>query len=437
VVLRFMHTADWHLGHTLAGHARDAEHRHVLEHMLDVIEREHVHALLVAGDVYDTGNPPAAAQTTLYAFLARLKQRCPQVQVVVIGGNHDAPGRIDAPAPLLQPLGVTALGAVRKSADGLFDAHASLVPLMLDGDVAAVVVAIPFLRAADLLVARTDEAHTDLVQAAVRDAYARATDEARRQHPGVPLVLMGHLHAQGGRLSTASERPVFGNQHAISVPSITGQASDVAYVALGHLHLAQSLSDPRVCYSGSPIPLSMTERHYHHSVSIVDVGANTTKSRVALHALPRLVKMLRIPDEDPESTLGSLPLFRAPAPPLSEVLDRLRALDVGDLPTEQHAFLEVRVALEQPVPDLRARIEQALEGKPIRLTRIHKTSPSVEAALADVVGRVDEHATLEDLSPTSVFSSLYARRFDNDPPPALLAAFRQLLSDVRAHDETT
>jgi DNA repair protein SbcD/Mre11 len=430
VTLRLLHTADWHLGHTLAGHARDAEHNHMLRHLVSVIEEQQPHALLLCGDVYDTGNPPAHAQAAFYSFLAAARRAAPTMRIVVIGGNHDAPGRIDAPAPLLAPMNVVTMGAMRQASDGRCDGPACLVPLHVGQAVAAVAVVLPFLRAVDLLPPQHHAPHSDLVQAAVADAYARASDAARSLYPGVPLVMLGHLHAQGGRLSATSERPLFGNQHAIALPSITGGASDVAYVALGHLHLAQALADERIRYSGSPIPLSMTERHYQHSVSIVDIDGHRAHHRTL--ALPRLVPMLRIPDDDPEPTIGSLPLFRAPAPPLDDVLDRLRALELADAPPDQRAFLEVRVSLQQPVPDLRARIELALADKPVRLTRIHKTSPAVESALADAVDAATGPAALEDLSPMSVFASLYARQYDVEPPAELLRAFRDLLADTKA-----
>jgi DNA repair protein SbcD/Mre11 len=433
MTLRLMHTADWHLGHTLAGHGRDAEHAHALRSMLHTIEQERPHALLICGDVYDTGNPPAAAQAAFYSFLANAKKLAPAMRIIVIAGNHDAAGRIDAPAPLLTPMDVSTMGAMRHGADGRCDGPACLVPLHVGNDIAAVAVVLPFLRAVDLLAPDGHRPDADLVQAAVADAYARASDAARQLYPRVPLVLLGHLHAQGGRLSTMSERPVFGNQHAIALPTLTGGSDDVAYVALGHLHLAQALADPRVRYSGSPIPLSMTERHYTHSVSIVDVEGKSAVHRAV--PLPRLVPMLRVPDDDPEASLGSLPLFRAPAPPLDEILDRLRALQVDDAPPELRAFVEVRVSLHQPVPDLRARIELALADKPVRLTRIHKTSPAVESTLADAVHAVSGPQALEDLSPMAVFASLYARQYDVEPPQELLLAFRQLLAEVRAAPE--
>src|SRR5688572_7407237 len=148
--MRLLHTSDWHLGHTLYDTSREAEHAAFLEWLLDTLEAHKVDALLVAGDIFDTANPSAEAQASWYRFVAQARIRCPKLDVVVIGGNHDSAARLDAPDPLFAALDVRVVGGLPK-ARGSVDLERLLVPLKnAQGKVGAWVAAVPYLRPADL-----------------------------------------------------------------------------------------------------------------------------------------------------------------------------------------------------------------------------------------------------------------------------------------------
>ncbi|MBZ0119318.1 MAG: exonuclease subunit SbcD, partial [Sandaracinaceae bacterium] len=104
--LKICHTADWHLGHTLHGHGRDYEHERFLAFLADSLEQEACDALIVAGDVFDTANPPASAQALFFFFLAEVRRRLPRLDVLIVAGNHDSAARLSAPGPVLRALGV-------------------------------------------------------------------------------------------------------------------------------------------------------------------------------------------------------------------------------------------------------------------------------------------------------------------------------------------
>ena len=99
--MKIFHTADWHLGNTFHGYDRTQEHRHFLDWLLDRLREQQPDALIVAGDIYDSPNPSAAAEELLYDFLLQATDAVQGLQVVLIAGNHDSAGRIDAPASLL------------------------------------------------------------------------------------------------------------------------------------------------------------------------------------------------------------------------------------------------------------------------------------------------------------------------------------------------
>jgi exonuclease SbcD len=116
--MKILHTSDWHLGHSLHDHSREAEHQAFLAWLLDTLEVESVDALLICGDVFDNANPAAQSQALWYRFLAEAQHRLPGLDIVVIGGNHDSAARLDAPDPLLRALRVRVVGGLPYENDG-------------------------------------------------------------------------------------------------------------------------------------------------------------------------------------------------------------------------------------------------------------------------------------------------------------------------------
>lgn len=426
MTLRVLHTADWHLGHRLHDVARDEEHGRFLGWLLDAIEGEEVDVLAVAGDVFDTANPPAAAQRAWYAFLAGAARRRPGLDVVVIGGNHDSAARLEAPAPLLDALRVHVVGSLPRLAGGALDLDRLLVPVGTKGTTGAGeprawIAAVPYLRPSDLSrsadVAGGPPVHPlddplvdpldDPLVGGVRAVYAEVLAAARERAGASAAVLaMGHLYLAGTALSELSERKILGgNLHALPADLF----GDAAYAALGHLHLAQAVSRPEVRYSGSPIPMSLTERNYPHQVVLVSLeGAAVSEVRAL--PVPRAVPFLRVPDS------GSLPL--------GDALSRLEALEV---PPGPRPFLEVAVTLAGPEPTLRRDVEAALRGKDVHLARIVPSYTGSGLALADAVSG----AGLRDLDPAAVFLRRWSRDHEGEPPPELTAAFEEALDLAR------
>lgn len=412
--MRLLHTSDWHLGHSLHGVGREPEHDAFIEWLLDTLAGREVDALLVCGDVFDTANPPAHAQAAWYRFLAQARRRLPGLDIVVVGGNHDSAARLDAPNPMLRELGIHVVGGLPRSPGGELDLDRLVLPLTGPGGrVEAWVGAVPFLRAGDLRApADGDEGDgDDPLVGGVRRVYAEVAAEARRRSGGRPVVLTGHCYASGTRLSALSERKVLGgNQHALPADLFP---DGVAYVALGHLHLAQAVGGGPARYSGSPLPLALSESGYPHQVCLVELdGAGP--ARVEAVRVPRTVEILHRPE--------------AGAAPLGEVLALLAALPSAGAAGPRHTwpFLEVRVFLEGPVPALRQQVEQALDGKAVRLLRLSVEHGGHGRALGDLSAARD----LKDFSPEEVFAQRFRRDHDGDPPAELLAAFHELVHQV-------
>lgn len=431
--MRILHTADWHLGHTLRDHSRQLEHEHFLGWLVDTVVEREVDAILIAGDVFDSANPPPPAWRLWFEFLGALKRRRPAVQVVVIAGNHDSPARLEAPRDLLAAFDVRVVGRVERTGDGRVRTDGLLVPLRgPDGEPAALCVAIPFLRASDVLAfapvrsdvpaaARPDyvlprpgEVGGDPLIDGMRVLHEQLFDAARaRRVPGQALVAMAHGYLVGGVLSELSERKVLGgNQHALPVDLFP---DDCAYVALGHLHRPQRVAGrEHVRYCGSPIALSMPERVHAHHVVFVDLDGAELEKFWSLR-VPRRVPLLRIPERgecEPEEAFAELEKL----PP------RDPATDDGERP-----LLEVGIRLAQPAPSIGERIAGICAEKEVRLARIEVVTTGTGV---DGPGDVGPQRELTALAPEELFRLRYAREHEGEIPEKLIAAFRELLDDV-------
>ncbi|HAT2711908.1 TPA: exonuclease subunit SbcD [Aeromonas hydrophila] len=404
--MKILHTADWHLGHQLHGHDRRFEHDAFLDWLADTIKRRDIDALLVAGDLFDTANPPASAWQQLYRFLARLRAEHPALEMVLIGGNHDSPSKLDAPHELLRAFDLHLVGSISRDDEGRLETERLLVPLRgKDGEVAAWCAAVPFLRSSDLRPEGLSEGQDRLIEG-VRQVYEAVLSEGRaRCHPDQALIAMGHAYLAAGQLSELSERRVLGgNQHAL--PAELFAAAD--YTALGHLHLAQSPAEG-VHYSGSPLPLSLAEANYNHQVLEVTFEGGKL-ARLERIPVPRAVEMIRLPQSG-----------------LDEALQAIEVLALPACPQQAQPFLEVRLLLPKPEARIRERVLAAIGDKPVRLARITTSYQGSGQGLADGAGQ----RRLDELSPTEVFRLCYQRQFDGEPEAELVASFEEILEQVK------
>ena len=436
--MRILHTSDWHLGHTLHGLPREREHQRFLQWLLEVLARERPDALLITGDVFETQNPPARAERAWFDFLAQARRARPGLSVLAIAGNHDAPARLEAPAPLLRSLDVRVVGTAREPGSA-FDPERLLVPLRRVGrpEVAAWVAAVPFLRPSDLppAPAGVDPERAEAEQ--VRAVYARVLELARaRRQPGQALLATGHLPLGGALHSEGSERAVpIGRVRELPLDLFP---EDLDYVALGHLHLAQAVGGREaVRYAGSPIPLSLSERDYVHQVVIVDLPGGEASGPAAIRTLPvpRSVELLRLPDGEPGAVEEVLATLRAlPAAGPASGGDAAGPAGGGFAAGAPDAcqdwpWLEVRVRLRTPDPALRRRVEEALEGRAARLVKLsvlREETPREGEAPAAASG------DLRELAPLDVLRRLWEREQAEALPAGLEAAYLELVQEARA-----
>ena len=186
--------------------------------------------LLIAGDVFDNGNPSAASQELYFNFLHRVTTEQVGMQLVIIAGNHDSAARLEAPRALLARQGVEVRGVVKHTSAGRPDYDDLIISVHARGNEGekAYVVAVPYLRDGDYTRGLNYSAGvTDFLQQAVAKAQAmRRPDEA--------VILLAHLYARGSEIAeNSSERVVIGGAEMVVLEPLVDA---VSLTLLGHIH---------------------------------------------------------------------------------------------------------------------------------------------------------------------------------------------------------
>lgn len=329
--MRFLHTADWHLGRVYHGVSLLEDQAHVLREFVRIAAELRPDAILIAGDIYDRSVPPADAVRLLDDVLTELVSGL-GITVVVIAGNHDGPDRLAFGSSLLTRAGLTVCGPV----------SAQVQPLMLrdaDGEVA--VYPLPYAEPALVRAALGDDTIHDH-----HAALAAQLDAIRASHPaGVRAVVVAHAFVLGGSESE-SERPLtVGGTGAVDASVFDG----FDYVALGHLHRPQRAGSDRVQYSGSLLKYSFAEAGHLKSVNLVELdgAGNCSVEQIALK--PR--RDLRIV----EGTLEDIVAAAADDPGRADyVLARL---------SDSGALLDAMGKLRSAYPNALAIERPALHGE--------------------------------------------------------------------------
>ena len=260
VDMRILHTSDWHIGRTFHGVDLLADQGAVLESIAELVAAQSIDVVVVPGDIYDRAVPSADAVVVCNRGLEAI--RAAGAVIVATSGNHDSPARLGAGAAFASAGGLHLMTKVGNVA----------TPVVVDDEHGSVAFyGIPYLEPEttrvelDVPAARTHAEVLDAAMDLVRADLA-ARDEAG-QH--VRSVVLAHAFIVGGE-ATGSERSISSG----GIETAPASAFDgVDYVALGHLHSPQTLTE-RVRYSGSPLPYSFGERSHRKAVWILELDAD-------------------------------------------------------------------------------------------------------------------------------------------------------------------
>ncbi|MBM7035133.1 exonuclease subunit SbcD [Vibrio ulleungensis] len=378
--MRLLHTSDWHLGQHFFTQSRLKEHQLFIDWLCDTVVSQSVDAIIVAGDVFDTGSPPSYARELYNQFVVRMhKLDC---QVVILAGNHDSVAVLQESQQLLAYLNTS---VITNASD---DYDQQLVELRdNNGELGAVVCAVPFLRPRDVISQNqgisAQQRQLDLSQAISAhylSLYQHAAERRDKHNPSAPIIGTGHLTTLGVSQSE-SVRDIY-------IGTLEGFASTefppFDYLALGHIHRPQRVSkNSNFRYSGSPIPLSFDEATTQKSVVIIDCN------------------------EQCQTTLHDIPVFRpliSLSGDLTEIESSINALEDSTLTT----WLSISVSSVEQYSDLQAKIYAMLEPLNADVLRIQR---QISSSTAD--SEVIEHS-LDELLPLDVFERKLNQQLADD-----------------------
>jgi DNA repair protein SbcD/Mre11 len=401
--MKILHTADWHIGKQLHRYGLDDDHALFLDWLAQLIQERQIDLLLVSGDVFDTANPSNASLAQYYGFLKQLiGTGC---QVVVTGGNHDAPGVLNAPRELLRLLDVKVVGCTSGNlSDELLHVQATRGEL--------VVGAVPYLRESDLRRSASGQTYDDrvaMVRQGIRQHYQQLADLKHEQFKNLPSVVMGHLYVNGATVSESErEIHVVGGEAAFSSEHFP---AGFDYTALGHIHRPQRIGNSDlVRYCGSPIMLSFSEREDAKLVLELTLE-NDRITQIEPLSVPKF-RALR-------SFKGSL----------DEVWAELQAYAPT---TPLEALVEVQIEETHYDPQMLLRYEllqQEFAASPFKIIKPRITFQNRLRGADElfVIG-----TAIQDLAETEVFEKrLLAETLDETTRQTLLEAFGELLQEVQ------
>lgn len=397
--MKILHTSDWHLGQRLLQNDRQEEFAMAFDWLLQTIEQEQVDVLLVAGDIFDIGNPPNQARKLYYNFLSQLMQSSCK-HIIITSGNHDSPAMLNAPKALLQAFNIHVVGAYTGSLED------ELIVIENEQGVAELVVAaVPFLRDRDLRVSVAGESldqRNERLQAGLAAHYEALAELCKPyKEQGALAIAMGHMYAKGAVAADKQDNIYLGNRENMDAGQFPALFD---YVALGHIHRAQKVEQQEhIRYSGSMIPLSFSERADNKVVLLLETEGQNIQSIQSI-AIP-VFRRLKSIEGDLEKVQKDLERF---------VSSKERLLT---------PWVEVLVHTQEYIAQLDKLLSDFTDKMPIELVKI-RVQKNYQALKVPTTSLPD----LEDLAVDDVFKKRCESQGDIQPEQldTLMTSFREL-----------
>ncbi len=366
--MRILHTSDWHLGQNFYSKSRAAEHAAFLDWLLETAQAQQVDAIIVAGDIFDTGAPPSYARELYYRFVVQLQQT--GCHLVVLAGNHDSVATLNESREILAFLHTTVVAA------------AGCAPFMLnhrDGTPGAVFCPVPFLRPRDIVTSQAGLSGSEKQQhllAAITDYYHQQYQQAcaLRGEATLPIIASGHLTTVGASKSDAVRDIYIGTLDAFPAQNFP----PVDYIALGHIHRPQVIGgQEHIRYCGSPIALSFDETGKAKSVNLVTF----TDGRLAD------ITPLTVP------VTQQLAVIKGDLAAIGQQLAQWR-----ETPASPPVWLDIEITTDDWLTDMQRRIQAMTEDLPVEVLLVRRSREQRQRMIA---GELRE--TLSELRVEEVF----------------------------------
>ncbi|WP_253378970.1 exonuclease subunit SbcD [unidentified bacterial endosymbiont] len=377
--MRILHTSDWHLGQNFYSKSRAAEHESFLNWLLETAQSQDVDAIIVAGDIFDTGSPPSYARELYNRFVVNLQQT--GCHLVIVAGNHDSVATLNESRDILAFLNTTVVASA---------GHAPHMLKKRDGTPGAILCPIPFLRPRDIVQSKAGlsggEKQQHLLQA-ITDYYHQQFADAcalRGDQP-IPVIATGHLTTVGASKSDAVRDIYIGTLDAF--PAQNFPAAD--YIALGHIHRAQVIGGcEHIRYCGSPISLSFDETGKAKSVHLVSF----TDGKLTA------VETLEVPVTQP------LAVLKGDLAAISAQLEQWR-----DRALHPPVWLDIEITTDDYLHDMQRKIQALTEELPVEVLLVRRSREQREKVLLSA-----QRETLSELRVEEVFERRLAQEEIDD-----------------------
>ena len=446
--MKILHTSDWHLGQSFFTKSRKNEHAAFLKWLLQQVEVHQIDAIIVAGDVFDTGTPPSYARELYHAFIGELQGM--QCTLVVLGGNHDSVSVLNESKALLKYLNSHVIASTYG------ELSEQVITLKnRKGLASAVLCAVPFIRPRDVLVSEAGQSATDKRQAlgdAIKQHYGalynealslRASIEEKQGEEGsenttaIPIIATGHLTALGVSQSESVRDIYIGTLEGFDATGFP----PADYIALGHIHRPQKVAKTEhIRYSGSPIPLSFDELNTQKQVVLITFESESTTPTISTLPVPRFQAM--------EVIKGDLKTIEAAINDSDAITLASQTDDdsntnstsvasqkaVGELDNaispKDPVWLCIEVETEDYLTDLQQRIQGLLEGTNAEILQLKRKRKRTVNSLTE-----KQNVQLSELSVNDVFEARLALESIEDSS-ASESAQETLTDDDQSAGET-
>ncbi len=389
--LKLLHTSDWHLGQKFMGKSRQLEHESFLNFLSKTIQEKEIDVLLISGDIFDTITPPNYALNLYYDFLHNLSQQKTIKKVVITAGNHDLPASLNAPKKLLSLINVSVIAKgddIDEEIIKIEDKNKKLI---------GIICAVPYLRDSVLKKSISEESYEDknrVLIEGIKNHYNMTLQKAKKISNKVPIITMGHLTIIGTKRSD-SEREIFIGGLSSIEPSIISNQFD--YVALGHIHRAQKISD-KIYYSGSPLQLSFSE---HSQKSIRFIEFQDKNMSVKKIDIPLIRNLKRV-----DCSLENLE-------------DKLKKIHSQELKT----WVELEIKSEHKSEFINQKVLEITKDLNIEVLAIRYPHSSQKIFL-------EQNLALEFLKPIDVFKKKL--ELQNIEDKELIVSFNEILNEIQS-----
>lgn len=397
MALKILHTSDWHLGKKLFKQDRIEEHQSFLNWLFDTAKEHQIDALLVAGDIFDSPNPPNYALKMYYDFLAKISNQ--NISVYIISGNHDSSGLIDSTNAILREKNIFTTTCLDRdiskhcfkiwNKDKSFYIKLKSLPYFRNYEI------LDWIKSDHDIVDIDHEMKIKLITSELKNFFQTWPNDYKDDFPS---ILMAH-HLFGNFIEAGSEQ-------ALSLSGMDSIPSDLIknfnYAALGHIHKTQYISkEPPIVYPGSPIAMRFSESN-NKSISILSCDEKSINHDFI--TIPVFVPLVQL-----KTTLSKL------NNEIEQIYQNYK---------DQKTYLEIVLEIDEPVTGLTEMLREKFSETNIILLSF---SPQFKYDMQDSFSSNQVNSyQLHDL-----FSNFYEMKYgQSNLPKEIILEFNELLEKI-------